>query len=171
MRLSTLLGPDLKAVLMRGEEALRAALEDVHAEDIAEILEDLELDDAVTILRSLPADRAADVIERLPSEQQIAILGALGNVDAAEILVEVDPDDRADLVQELDEDHRQEVLAALEAREPEIAEEVRELVGYHPESAGGLMTTELVQLGPETTVADAIAEIRRLSDEDQAETV
>lgn len=171
MRLSTLLGPDLKAVLARGEEALRAALEDVHAEDIAEIIEDLELEDAVTIVRSLPADRAADVVERLPTEIQIAVLGAIGHVDAAEILVEVDPDDRVDLVQELDESQRESVLAALEEREPEIAEEVRELVGYDPETAGGLMTTELVQLGPETTVAEAIAEIRRLSDEDEAETV
>jgi magnesium transporter len=171
MRLSTLLGPDLKAVLTRGEEALRAALEDVHAEDIAEIVEDLDVSDATLIMRALPADRAADVVERLPSDRQVAILSALGDVDAAEILVEVDPDDRVDLVQELDEDRRQEVLAALEEREPEVAEEVRELVGYHPETAGGLMTTELVRLGPDTVIADAIAEIRRLSDEDQAETI
>lgn len=171
MRLSTLIGPDIKAVLLRGEEAIRAALEDVHAEDIAELVEDLTDEEGIAILQALGPEDGADVIERLPADKQIAILSGLGHEGAAELLVEVDPDDRADLVQELDDDHREEVLAALEASEPEIAEEIRELSGYARETAGGLMTPELVQLGPETTVSQAIDEIRRLSHSDEAETV
>ena len=60
----------------------------------------------------------------------------------------MDPDDRVDLLQELEEEDANALLSALERREPEAAEEVRELVHYEPETAGGLMTTEFVALDP-----------------------
>jgi magnesium transporter len=42
---------------------------------------------------------------------------------------------------------------------------VAELLEYHPRSAGGLMTPDLVELPPTATVADAFAEVRRRAEE------
>jgi magnesium transporter len=72
------------------------------------------------------------------------------------------PDEAADALSELPGHTRNELLQAME--KPEAAE-VAELLEYHPRSAGGLMTPDLVELPPSATVADAFAEVRRRADE------
>ena len=54
-------------------------------------------------------------------------------------------------------------------REPEAAEEARELAHYEPETAGGLMTTEFASLPPDTKVWEAMDAARRLGREELAE--
>ncbi len=68
------------------------------------------------------------------------------------------PDDAADLLAEMPTDKAAELL---ELMEPEEARDVRRLLAYDDESAGGLMTTEPVILGPETPIAQALAHVRR----------
>lgn len=171
MRLATLLGPDLKAAIANDPDALKEALEEFHPEDIAEIVEDLTLDDTLALFRALPDDFAAEVLERLPTESQTEILELLSTREAAELLSEMSPDDRADVVQELDEGRASELMAHLEQHEPEVAEEVRELSAYAEDVAGGLMTTDYVALQPDVKIWQAIEEVRRLSHEEEVETV
>ncbi len=171
MRLATLLGPDLKAALETEPSALKEALEEFHPEDIAEILEDLSPEDSLSLVRALPAEIAADVIARLPTEVQVRVLTELDRERAIEVIGEMDPDDRVDFVQELDDKEAEELLRELEAAEPEAAEEVRELVVYGPETAGGLMTTEYVACPPDSKVWQAIEEVRRVGQEGAAEMI
>ncbi|MBT8467288.1 MAG: magnesium transporter, partial [Deltaproteobacteria bacterium] len=72
-------------------------------------------------------------------------------------------------LQELEEDDAAALLTALERREPEAAEEVRELVQYEPETAGGLMTTEFASLPPDTKAWEAMEAARRFGREEMAE--
>lgn len=169
MRLATLLGPDLDAVLASDPEALRDALSDFHVEDIAEIVEDLDDERALAIVRALPADLAADVIERLPSERQVTIFEELEPSVAVEVISEMDPDDRVDVVQELEPKEAEALITELAKTEPEVAEELRELVAYGPDTAGGRMTTEFVSAAPETKVWEAIDLVRRASRDGSAE--
>jgi magnesium transporter len=169
MRLAPLIGPDLQDAIAIGPEAVREALSEFHAEDIAELLEDLSARDSVALVRALPTETAADVVERLSPHRQVLVFNAIDTGRAVELLREMDPDDRVDLLQELEEDDATALLAALERREPEAAEEVRELVQYEPETAGGLMTTEFVSLPPETKVWEAMEAARRFGREDMAE--
>jgi magnesium transporter len=171
MRLATLLGPDLKATLKSDPDAFRDALEEFHPEDVAELVEDLGEEDVLALFRALPEEFAADVLERLPTETQAEIVAKLSTGEAAGLLTEMSPDDRADLVQELDEGRASELIAHLEEHEPEVAEEVRELSAYADDVAGGLMTTDFVSLQPDTKIWQAIAEVRRLSHEEDAETI
>lgn len=171
MRLATLLGPDLKAAIANDPDALKEALEEFHPEDIAEIVEDLTLDDTLALFRALPDEFAAEVLERLPTESQTEILELLSTREAAELLSEMSPDDRADVVQELDEGRASELMAHLEQHEPEVAEEVRELSAYAEDVAGGLMTTDYVALQPDVKIWQAVEEVRRLSHEEEVETV
>ncbi len=171
MRLATLLGPDLKVAIANDPSALKEALEEFHPEDIAEIVEDLNLEDTLALFRALPDDFAAEVLERLPTESQTEVLQLLSTREAAELLSEMSPDDRADVVQELDEGRASELIAHLEQHEPEVAEEVRELSAYPEDVAGGLMTTDYVALQPDVKIWQAIEEVRRLSREEEVETV
>jgi len=169
MRLAPLIGPDLHDAIAIGPDAVREAVSEFHAEDIAELLEDLSAREAVSLVRALPAETAADIVERLSPHRQVLVFNAIDTGRAVELLREMDPDDRVDLLQELDEEDATALLAALQRREPEAAEEVRELVQYEPETAGGLMTTEFASLPPETKVWEAMEEARRLGREDMAE--
>ncbi|HSN83105.1 MAG TPA: magnesium transporter [Polyangiales bacterium] len=169
MRLATLIGPDLQDAIASGPEAVREAVSEFHAEDIAELLEDLSAKEAAALVRALPTEAAADVVERLSPRRQVLVFNAIATGRAVELLGEMDPDDRVDLLQELEPDDAKALLTALERREPEAAEEVRELVGYEPETAGGIMTTEFVALPPATKVWEAIEAARGFGREDRAE--
>ncbi|MBT8451042.1 MAG: magnesium transporter [Deltaproteobacteria bacterium] len=169
MRLAPLIGPDLQDAIAIGPEAVREAVSEFHAEDIAELLEDLSAREAVTLVRALPTETAADVVERLSPSRQVLVFNAIDTGRAVELLGEMDPDDRVDLLQELEEDDAAALLTALERREPEAAEEVRELVQYEPETAGGLMTTQFASLPPETKAWEAMEAARRFGREEMAE--
>jgi magnesium transporter len=169
MRLAPLIGPDLQDAIAIGPEAVREAVSEFHPEDIAELLEDLSAHEAMVLVRALPTEEAADVVERLSPQRQVLIFNAIDTGRAVELLGEMDPDDRVDLLQELEEEDARSLLAALERREPEAAEEVRELERYEPETAGGLMTTEFAALPPETKVWEAMEAARRFGREEMAE--
>jgi len=171
MRLATLLGPDLKATLATEPEAIREALEEFHPEDVAEILGEVPIEDAAALMRVLPEAEAADLLERLQPERQLELVEHLGLEDSIPILGEMAPDDRVDLVQDLPDELAADLLQRLEAEEPEAWEEALELRGYGEDTAGGLMTTEFVSLPPEQKVWEAIEELRRLSREEEVETI
>jgi magnesium transporter len=160
MRLATLLGPDIKDTLASDPGALIDALEEFHAEDIAEIVDDLDEDTANALLRALPPDFAAEVMGRLSTESQVEFVTSLGNEQAAEVVAEMSVDDAVDLVQELPGHVAEALLDKIEEKEPEVAEEVRELRVFAPDTAGGLMTTEYASFSPETKAWQAIAEVR-----------
>ncbi|MGB5810818.1 MAG: magnesium transporter [Polyangiales bacterium] len=169
MRLATLIGPDLQDAIANGPAAVREAVSEFHPEDIAELLEDLSAREAVVLVRALPTEAAADVVERLSANRQVLVFNAIDTARAVVLLGEMDPDDRVDLLQELDEEDAQALLAALARKEPEAAEEVRELDRYEPETAGGIMTNEFISLPPDTKVWEAVEAARQVGRQNQAE--
>ena len=171
MRLATLLGPDLKQTLADDPGELLDALEEFHAEDIAEVVSDLEDDVALSLMLLLPEELAAEVLERVDEDVRTRILKMLGTNAAAEVLAEMSPDDRVDALQELPDDVAEKILDRLEETEPEVAEEVRELRAYDTSSAGGIMTTDYVSLPPESKVWQTIDHVREKSQEGRAETI
>jgi magnesium transporter len=171
MRLATLFGPDFRQTLLEEPEAVREVLDELHEEDIAEICEELSLDDVVALLRALPDDFAGGVLERLPDDRRSEVLERLKPAEAASYLAEMAPDDRADAVQSLEIPLQEKLLAELREVEPEAAEEVRELSAYPPNSAGAIMTPAFVGIPPETTVREALDEVRRSSKAGSVETV
>lgn len=171
MRLAHLLGPDLRETLASEPEALVEALDEFHPEDIAQILDDLDIDDAVALMRVLPDELGADVMERLESDRQVEILNGLGVRESIPVFAEMAPDDRVDLVQDLPQALAEELLEMLEGQDPEAAEETRQLGQHDEETAGGIMTPDIVALDPGTKVWKAIDEVRRLSREGGVETI
>jgi magnesium transporter len=162
-------------------EAVRAALERRDAERLrdwaehepaalADLLVDLlgRREDAETAVAAelLGDELTAEVVAELDPGEAAELLERLDPADAADVLEEMSPDDAADVVEELDRDDADEVLGEMSADD---AAELRELLAYPPDSAGGIMTPDFVAVRPSWTVEQAIAQLRRVADE--AETV
>jgi CBS domain-containing protein/sporulation protein YlmC with PRC-barrel domain len=143
-------------------EATKKALASLHPADLAEIMEELDRHQREVLFQRLDVETAADALEETSTELATELLEAVPPEKAADILEEMAPDEAADALSELPGDTRAELLEAME--KPEAAE-VAELLEYHPRSAGGLMTPDLVEMPSTATAADAFAEVRRRAEE------
>jgi magnesium transporter len=166
LRLSNLLAPDLEETL-RNDPAQAAELaEELHAADLAELIDSLPDDPAVVMLGALPETNAAAVLDEMAGARRADLFQRLDRPKAARIADAMSADERADLFQSLPEDAR----ADLFTRMPKAASlDVRELLRYPENTAGGRMTTDYVALPPTLTVERTIEEVRRIAE--QKETI
>ena len=141
---------------------IRDVLTDVHPSEIAGILMAFPPEDYQRILEALDAETASEVILELDPEHREDILGELDAEKIAEIVEEMESDDAADLIGELPEHTATSVLSKMD---PEGLRDVEPLLKYPEDSAGGIMQTELVKVGSNFTVRDAINWIRLIADE------
>ena len=141
----------------QGATHLIAALNEMRAADAASVIHDLPPERRAAVVAALDDERLADVLEELPDEDQVEILEHLDIERAADVLEEMTADDAADLIADLAPDTAAKLL---ELMEPDEAEDVRRLMSYAEETAGAMMTPEPVILGPDATIADALAQIR-----------
>jgi CBS domain-containing protein/sporulation protein YlmC with PRC-barrel domain len=135
----------------------RSKIAELHPADIAEILSDLTPRAGEALIGSLDNEMVADTLEEFEPEFQASMLNIFDDERAADVLEAMTPDDAADLLGELPPERREELLRLMEEEEEE---EVRELLAYAEDTAGGLMTTEYVTVPPEITAAQAIELLR-----------
>jgi magnesium transporter len=130
--------------------------------DAADILEQLEEADAAVLLSELPPTDAAEVLEEIAPELAVELLEQYPLAELAAALNEMPSEAAADLIGELDPESTEDVLAAMS---DEAEDEVRGLLTYAPDTAGGLMTTEIASLPLGLTTGEAIERIRQLHEE------
>lgn len=156
----------LQDLLVDGDlDALGTFLSNFHPTDLADLLEELDEEDraqVVSVLADDPALAAEALAEMEWEEHPEDSLAALGPEQIAAVVAELSDDDAADMIGEMDPEDRDRVLAALPH---EDAGDIRDLLRYDEESAGGLMTAELVVVSNELSAADAIEDVRRQAHE------
>jgi CBS domain-containing protein/sporulation protein YlmC with PRC-barrel domain len=139
-------------------ERLLETYADLKVADLAEVIHDLPAARRAQVAAALDDHKLADVLEELPEDDQVEILAGLDVERAADVLEAMEPDDAADLLNELDPAQAERLLSRME---PDDAAQMRRLRAYDDESAGGLMTAEPLVLGPEASIAEALAMVRR----------
>ena len=131
----------------------------LHPAQIADLVEAASKDEGEEIIEAVGADREleADVFEELDIEHQAEFVNARSDVEAARLIGRMNPDDAADLISEVEQERR---LAVLEMLPEPQRNKVRNLLSYHPDTAGGIMSPDFVVAPMTATVADALELVR-----------
>jgi magnesium transporter len=132
-------------------------LRKLHPADLADILSELNTKEQINLISSLDEETAAEALEEMEPEERAAIMHSIPGHVGAGILDEMAPDESADLVADLTPERADELLSLMGEEE---ASDVRELLAYDEDTAGGLMTTEFVGVRAGLTAAQAVAHLR-----------
>jgi Mg2+ transporter MgtE len=132
----------------------------MHPSELAEIIGELSAPEAAKVVQQLDDETAADAFEHLDPDTRKTIIDDIGTERAADIIEEMDADDAADLLADLPEERQAQLLAEMDAY---TAGELRALVQYAEDTAGGMMTTDYVWIYPHRTTEATIRKIREIA--------
>ena len=142
----------------RNDKELKRLLNEFHYADVAEILDELNLDDAVYLIKLLDSETTSDVLTELDEDTREKVLQNLSDKEIAEEIEELDTDDAVDIIAELPENRQLNVISKIE--DEAHKSEIKELLKYDDDTAGGLMAKELVKVYETWTVAGCLRRIR-----------
>lgn len=139
-------------------------LNDLHPADIAEIYDELNIEEAKFTFLLLEKEVAADVLAELEEDNRKKFLRVMPpNILAERFIEYMDSDDAADVIQQLPEDKQERVLSHV--KDDEHVEDIKDLLRYHEDTAGGLMAKELFMVNQEQTVRECLVELRKQAEE------
>lgn len=154
----------IKDIIHRDDaDAARSELAKLHPADIAELYQDLDLDEAEYLYRLLDDETAADVLMELDEDDRHRLLSAMSSEDIAQVIDQLDTDDAVDIIQELDEDDRDEVLSHID--DVEQAGDIIDLLQYDEDTAGGIMSKDLIAVNENLSMPECITEMRAQAEE------
>jgi magnesium transporter len=137
-------------------------LAELHPSDLADIIGDLSHTETGEFLDNLNIKQLADTLEEIEPDYQASLIKDMSDEKVAELLEEMSPDEAADLLAELPATRSESLLDLMEDEE---AKDVRKLLLFHEESAGGLMTTDYVSVRPELNAEQTIKRLREIGEE------
>ncbi|MBN1225588.1 MAG: magnesium transporter [Deltaproteobacteria bacterium] len=141
----------------KGHNELKRHIAELHPADLADLVEQLEEDEMFEIIGLLTPEEAGNVLIEMPSSIQENIFNKLSDNKVAEILNELNSDDATDIFSSLPKERSQTIIDLVQ---PEVSEELKKLLGYETDTAGGIMTLEFVSVNENSTIKEAIETIR-----------
>lgn len=141
--------------------ALRG-LGDLNPADLADIIEELDRHKRTEVFHTLDVEIQADALEELKPEYQKLLIETLSEEQASDVIEEMQPDEAADLLQDLPKETKKEIIKNVE---PETRQELEELLTFKKGTAGSLMTSRYLSIGPEATLKDALENFRASNEE------
>ncbi len=155
----TLFGGLYRLLAKNQLKELRAELSEMAYADIAEFIDELDDDKlAVKIFRILSKDISADVFAYLELDKQSVIVQSITDSEIERLMDDLFLDDAVDFLEEVPANIVRRVLANTDKETREL---INRFLKYPENSAGSVMTIEMVELHDRLTVAEAIKSIRR----------
>lgn len=134
----------------------------IHSSDIAELIDLLDEDEKIHLFSLLDVETASEVILEISDISREQILEEISDEKLTEIVDEMDSDDAADIIAELPEEQAQTVLHGIEQDD---VEDVKKLLKYAEDTAGGIMQSELVAVRDDALVRDAVQSVIKISED------
>ena len=158
-----LISETLELVKLSDEKSIVKIFSNYHHADIAEVLEELNSDDATYIIKLLDSEKTSDVLMELDEDYREKILKNLSIQEIAEEVEELDSDDATDIISELPEEKQKKVISKISDAEHKA--DIKELLKYDEDSAGGLMAKELIKVNENWSVTRCVKEMRTQASE------
>ncbi|MFC2061135.1 magnesium transporter [Elusimicrobiota bacterium] len=146
--------PEIKNCLKNGKfSELSEILEYIYPVDLADEWHEFEETERIVLFNTLIFDKKVEVFERLTLEEQKEIIDSITTNRLAEILNEMASDERVDLFEQLPEEEVSKLFSLMKEEE---VEDVKDLLEYGEQTAGGKMTTEFISLKPDMSAREAL---------------
>lgn len=136
--------------------ASRNDLRKLRPSELADLLEDLGRTERQELLDSLTHDQAADALEEMQAKELEVLLRESSPSEAAKYLTSMEPDEAADALRDIDEDLRRELLSLMPKSS---VGQVKKVLSYDEETAGGFMNTAITVAPVSETVQDLRARL------------
>lgn len=136
-------------------EQIAELLAALHPADSADVLEEFQPAQQRAVFAEFETEDAAEVLAYLDADDQADVLSDWTPGEISDVLDDMAPDDAADVLGEMSVAQANAVLAGMED-----ATSVQELLRYNEESAGGLMTPNIINLRADATIGQALALLR-----------
>jgi magnesium transporter len=159
---NTLLEDVRDLIAARKREGISGLAGHVAPAEWADLIPHLAPQEVAVLIQWFPDAELPEILAELDPADAAAILRTLSKPAAADLLEAMDPDDATDVVEELPAAEAEQILIHME---PAEAAEIRELMAFPPESAGGIMTPAFVAVDPAVHADQAIAALRRVAAE------
>ena len=154
----------IQELIEKGADAkLRVKLKDFHYADIAEIIYELSTDQRIYLIKLLDSEKTAEALVEVDEDTRERILEKLSVKEIAEEISELDSDDAADLMAELSEERQERVMS--EISDTSHVDDIRELLAYDENTAGGLMAKEMVVVQEGLSVLKCLNAMRAQAEE------
>lgn len=148
---------DIASLLESGQRGMVMNLvADLYPADLARLLSHLPMEDAKMLFHWLPSQHGSSALAELDDVFRAGLLEEAEQERLTELLDHLETDDAADVLADLRPDVAFQVLPTLED-----SEDLRELLGYDEESAGGIMAAEFIAVPVDWTIEEATEEMRR----------
>lgn len=138
--------------------SLRELFSEMNPVDTALLMDELEAKERLFVFRVLPKDNSADVFAYLEPESQEELVRMINDAELERLLDEMFLDDVVDFLEEVPANVVTRVLAHSDSETRKL---INRFLKYPEDSAGSIMTIEMVQLHTSFTAAQAIEQIRK----------
>ena len=142
--------------------AAPSRLEEIHPAELADIMEQLGTKERQVLLSSLPVETAAETVEQLDPDVQRTVIAQQEPAQAADLLEEMAAEDAAAVLRDVGPGDRQSIMSKMERG---AADDIREILVHHEESAGGVMSTSVIEADLEETAVVVFERVKALANE------
>lgn len=147
-------------------QQLTDVLNDYHSADLADIFPELKPEERLLCFKHLDEEKAADMIEYLSPQLQVELLGDIDEELASRIISKMPHDSAADVLGDMEDIDSETYLDRLPDK---FSAEVRELLTYNEDTAGGIMNPVVMTVNVDMTVEEVLSSIRIQAQQDNLE--
>ena len=138
---------------------IKKIVDEIHYADLAEIINELEFEQRIYLIKLIDSDKTSDVFTEVDEDVRDKILETLSVKEIAGEIKELDSDDAVDILSDLPDEKQEKVISFI--KDESKTENIRELLNYEEDTAGGLMAKELISVSENWSVLKCLREIRK----------